>query len=85
MPVREENFEGAWKLLEDRYDNQRLSIKALLAAIFNLPALTRESGPELKSFYYTLCDSVEALAALKRPFDASGDWLVHLVVEKLDP
>lgn len=46
---------------------------------------TRESGPELKSFYYTLCDAVKALTALNRPFDASGDWLVHLVVGKLDP
>ncbi|XP_076686078.1 uncharacterized protein LOC143378149, partial [Andrena cerasifolii] len=85
LPVREENFEAAWKLLEDRYDNQRLSVKALMAAIFGLPSLTRESGPDLKDFYYTLCDSVEALAALKRPYDASGDWLVHLVIERLDP
>lgn len=53
LPVREEKFETAWKWLQDRYDNQRLMVRAL--------------------------------ATLKRPFDATCAWLVHLVAERLDP
>ena len=85
MPESEENFEVAWQLLQDRYDNQRLMVKAQMNTIFGLPTITRESGPELKRLFYTVCDSVKALEAMKRPYDASGDWLIHLIVERIDP
>ena len=60
-------------------------VTAQMKTIFNLPTLKDESGPDLKRVFYTLCDFVEALATLKRPFDATGDWLVHLVAQRLDP
>ena len=85
LPVRAATFARAWDLLQDHYENERLLVQAQMATIFGLPTLTRESSTDLKSFYFTVCDCVEALAAMERPFDATGDWLVHWVVEKLDP
>ena len=85
LPESEENFEAAWELLQERYANQRLLVKAQMNTIFGLPTIARESGPELKRLLYSVCDSVKALAAMKRPFDASGDWLIHLIVERIDP
>lgn len=85
MPEREENFEAAWQLLQERYDNQRLAVKAIMTNLFGLPTLTQESGPELKRIFYTVWDAVKALATLKRPFDTTGDWLVHLVADRMDP
>ena len=85
IPESEENFEAAWELLQERYENTRLMVKAQLNTIFGLPAFARESGPELKRLFYTICDSVKALISIKRPFDASGDWLVHFIVDRIDP
>ena len=85
IPESEENFEAAWELLQERYENPRLMVKAQLNTIFSLPTIARESGPELKRLFYTVCDSVKALSSIKRPFDASGDWLVHFIVDRIDP
>ena len=60
-------------------------VTAQMNTIFNLASIARESGSELKRLFYTGCDSVKALEVMKRPFDASGDWLVHLIVELIDP
>ena len=84
LPVRAATFARAWDLLQDHYENERVLVQAQMATIFGLPTLTRESTTELKTFYFTFCGCVEALAAMDRPFDASGDWLVYWLVEKLD-
>ncbi|XP_076667997.1 uncharacterized protein LOC143368801 [Andrena cerasifolii] len=84
LPVRAATFARAWDLLQDHYENERLLVQAQMETLFGLQPLTRESATEFKTFYFTFCDCVEALAAMERPFDCSGDWLVYLLVEKLD-
>lgn len=84
LPTREETFERAWLILKEHYENERLLVKAQMSNIFKMPSLTRESSADLKKLYFSVNDFVETLAVLKRTFEGTGDWLVHLIAERLD-
>lgn len=86
ISVTAENFQIAWKALEGRYENKRRLIEIHVAALYNLPKITRESASDL----HALCDKTErAISALKNlersPENIMSDILVYFLFQKLDP
>ncbi|XP_070527718.1 uncharacterized protein [Cardiocondyla obscurior] len=84
LEVSGANYEGAWELLKDRYDDRRAIVYAHIRAILELPRMHRENAADLRR----ICDGVSrhigALKALKRSVDAWDDLLVYMLSEKLD-
>ncbi|XP_076301924.1 uncharacterized protein LOC143220066 [Lasioglossum baleicum] len=84
IPVTDEDFSRAWKLLEKEYDSLAILVNAQLGVLLSLPSMKTESAAELKTLLNGTRNAVEALAALKRPVEYWSDWLNFITVQRLD-
>lgn len=82
--ITAENYEEAWKLLNDRYDDKRLIVNKHINEIFNIPNINRESEIGLRSILDTFLKHVRALKAIGRPTEKWDDLLIHLLALKID-
>lgn len=84
LELSDANYEIAWKILKERYDNKRVIVQSHIKAIIELPTMTKENAAELRQIADGAARHVQALKALKRPTDAWDDLLIYLLTSKLD-
>ncbi|XP_076660104.1 uncharacterized protein LOC143363391 [Halictus rubicundus] len=84
IPITDDDFPRAWKLLEREYDNVAMLVNAQLGVLLSLPGMRTASASELKTLLHGTQNAVEALAALKRPVEHWSDWLNYITVQRLD-
>lgn len=84
LPTTDENFEQAWKVLSDYYENKRLLTRSYLSHFTSLQKLKGESASDLRKLYHNVRSIVGSLASIGRPITSGQDLFVHLVVELLD-
>lgn len=65
-----QNYEIAWGLLTERYDNKRVIIQSHVRALFELPAITKESSAQLRSLVDSALKHTRVLHALGQPTDS---------------
>lgn len=82
--VTEANYEAAWELLRKRFDNTRVIVNVHLQALVNIPCVTSQSVPELRTLRDKTQEAYTALLNLKHPVKQWEDLLVFLTVSKLD-
>lgn len=83
IKITSDNYQAAWDLLEDRFENDRLIVYELLNNIYSIPTATGGSNG-IKLILDTTMESLRELKNLNRPIDEYSDWLVFLIVKKLD-
>lgn len=64
LETSNQNYEVAWGLLEERYDNPRLITQNHVKAIFEMPAISKESHTQLRSLVDVTLKHLRALKAL---------------------
>ncbi|XP_070170444.1 uncharacterized protein [Polyergus mexicanus] len=79
-----QNYEIAWGLLTERYDNKRVIIQSHVRALFELPAITKESSAQLRSLVDSAFKHTRALHALGQPTISWDALLFQLITSKLD-
>lgn len=79
-----QNYEIAWGLLTERYDNKRVIIQSHVRALFELPAIAKESSAQLRSLVDSAFKYTRALHALGQPTDSWDALLFQLITSKLD-
>lgn len=85
ISITADNFSVAWKALKARFENKKKLIDLHIAALYNLPPMSRESAAELHSLHNTADKFLSALKCLRRSSEEIlSDILVHFVVQKLD-
>lgn len=78
------NYEVAWKLLNERYNNLRLIARNHLKELFSLPVMNRESLQNLRKIVDSTNKHLQALKALGRPVSSWDDPIIYLISDKLD-
>ncbi|XP_018307114.1 uncharacterized protein [Mycetomoellerius zeteki] len=77
------NFPIAWKLLTERYANERRLLNLHLADLFALKSVTRENSPsELRKLLDAAKESIEALKSMNHP--VHDDILVFILTQRVD-
>nr|XP_012215482.1 PREDICTED: uncharacterized protein LOC105667925 [Linepithema humile] len=84
LPLTDAAYQGAWNDLVARYDNQRILLFVHMRNVLSCPNVAKSSPSEIKRLLATVNQSIRAFTSLKRPVDQWDDWLVHLLVSKLD-
>lgn len=84
IQISDTNYFIAWKLVCEKYQNDRLIINSHIQSIFELSALNRESKDGLCNLVHTMQKNVRCLEALKQPVQSWDALLVYLVNSKLD-
>ena len=84
LPLSNSKYQIALNSLTDRYDNQRLIVKTLLRAIFQLKPLQAEFAGELSKLIVAFEEKLMAIQALKvDTIPGEFVWVDHLS-KKLD-
>ncbi|XP_070528959.1 uncharacterized protein [Cardiocondyla obscurior] len=84
LEVSERNYDVAWDMLRERYDNKRVIVYTHIRSMIELPNMQRENAAELQR----MCDGVNrhfrALVAMQRSADQWDDLLIYMLSSKLD-
>lgn len=79
-----DNYDEAWDLLKERFNNERVIIQNHMQAIFDLSIISRESVTCLRTFYDGILRHMRALKVLKEPTDSWDTPMICLLTAKLD-
>ncbi|KMQ85031.1 hypothetical protein RF55_16696, partial [Lasius niger] len=85
LPTTGDNFDRAWSMLADHYENKRLLVRSCFSTFTAIPRMKNESAADLKHIFHGMLSTVGTLEGIGRPISDCTDLLVHLVVEMLDP
>lgn len=85
VQITSDNFQVAWNLLTNRYDNRRAIVTAHINAIFSLEPLKKESAAGLLHIYNTVQKHLSALKNLNRPTTEYNDILINRLINLFDP
>ncbi|KMQ87692.1 hypothetical protein RF55_12949 [Lasius niger] len=83
LKISDANYESAWQLLLDEYDDKQTLIHAHIHSFVNLPSMKTENVNELRKLRDIVSASLAALKNLERPVDQWDDLLVYLISQKL--
>lgn len=84
IQVTDLNYENAFKLLRERYENKRLIIQSHLRLLFELAQINKSNHIELRCFLDTIQKNVRALKSLGEPVEHWDTLLVYMFTLKLD-
>lgn len=81
-----ENYETAWELVKNRYENKKLLIHNHLEALFSLGKLDRNSAnsSNLRKLVDTVSKHLRALETLKMPTKQWDILVIHIIKKCLD-
>ncbi|XP_058456427.1 uncharacterized protein LOC131433839 [Malaya genurostris] len=83
--INNNDYNAAWKMLIERYEDKRLIIDKHIDALFNLPKLLSENASDLRKLIDTCTKNVEALKNLGLPVEGLGEcMMINRLVSKLD-
>ncbi|XP_037297668.1 uncharacterized protein LOC119190278 [Manduca sexta] len=78
------NYQVAWELLTNRYNNCRLLVHNHVKALFSLQALSKESPSSIRKLIDTILKNLRALKILGESTHAWDTLIIFLIVSKLD-
>lgn len=78
------NFNVAWQLLCDRYDNEQILVHNHIRAIFNIKPI-RENSVCIRQLVDNICGNLRSLKALGEPTEHWDSLITYIILEKLDP
>ncbi|XP_071646703.1 uncharacterized protein [Temnothorax longispinosus] len=84
LEISSQNYEVAWALVVERYDNRRIIIQSHIRALFDLSVISKESSTQLRSLVDAALRHTRALHALGQPTESWDALLFHLLTSKLD-
>lgn len=78
------NYESAWKLLCERYDNNNLLIHNHIKAIFNIPNVNKESSASFRQMVDELSKHLRSLETLQTKEETFETMIIYVLTNKLD-
>ena len=78
ISITDANYNIALTLLQDRYENKRTILQALLQAIWSQPVLKTELALEF-------IKHLRALVEISQPVEHWNDFLDFVLTDKMDP
>lgn len=84
LQTTDENYDTAWELLSNRYNNKRILVSTQLQILLNQKNLTFECANGLKALHDTTKECLHALKNLQINIDHWDPIMIHILTQKLD-
>ncbi|XP_070529958.1 uncharacterized protein [Cardiocondyla obscurior] len=84
LEISKLNYDIAWDMLHERYDNEHVIVYTHVRAMIDLPSMQRENATELQRMVDGVNRHVRALVAMQRSADRWDDLLIYILTAKLD-
>lgn len=78
------NYERAWKILNERFNNNQMLISNHLKRFFNLPTLNRDEPSKLVILVDGVNELINSLPGLEEPMNTWDAILIFCIFNKLD-
>lgn len=78
------NYEVAWKLLCERYHNDKVLISSHIQTILDIESISKESSPALRNLIDTINKNIRSLQTLNVDTKNWDILIIHIVSNKLD-
>lgn len=78
------NYEAAWSLLHERFNNTKLIIQAHIRKIINMPAISKANSSNLRQIIDEVRNNIAALDSLGQPTKHWDSILITTITDKLD-
>lgn len=85
LQISDENYEHAWSLLKNRYEDARLMMGEDFEVLSTLPYTKAQDCESIKNFVDTIRESVYNLEVMGYDTVIGGPPLVHQIIKKMDP
>nr|XP_029724589.1 uncharacterized protein LOC115264714 [Aedes albopictus] len=83
--VNNNDYNAAWRVLTERYEDKRVVVDKHVENLFNLPKVGQENATNMRKMIDTCTRNVEALKHQNLPVDGLGEqMLVNLIAAKMD-
>ena len=82
LPLTNDNYENALKLLKDRYGNNQIIISAHMNALVKLPKVRNNDIRGLRKFYDDIESNIRSLSSLGIETITHGTLIATLILEK---
>lgn len=79
------NYNVAWELLENRYNNNRLLVQNHVKALFSITSLNKESSAHIRKLIDNVLKNMRSLKNLGEPTEYWDTLIIYLMTSKLDP
>lgn len=80
----DENFQIAWSLLKEFYEDDNLIRDAHFDKLFGIKVMVEQSPAALRKLSTILIEHLQGLRNLKEPVEKWDSWLIYLLKTKLD-
>lgn len=84
LEISDHNFDIAWQLLKDRYENKRVIVQNHIKGIFELPVMSKENHGILRKIIDGFSKHQRALKSLGQPVNTWDTLLIYILSNKLD-
>ncbi|XP_072400934.1 uncharacterized protein [Diabrotica undecimpunctata] len=84
LEISDANYEIAWTILNDKYENIEKLINNQIKELFNLPVINKETHSSLSQLFDNTSRILKALEALNEPVQHWDSILVYLITTKLN-
>ena len=84
VSITNDNYEQAWDLLNNRYQNRREIVTSTLKRLVNNPPMRSDSPLELRKLVDTTMECIRSLKVMKVPVEHWDVIISYLIVDKLD-
>lgn len=78
--INEGNYEQAWRILTDRYENKRVIVESHIRGLFSLKRITSESSKDLRALVDEASRHVENLRFLKQELLGVSEHMVVFLI-----
>ncbi|KAF8786764.1 hypothetical protein HNY73_008437 [Argiope bruennichi] len=85
IPLSNDSYEEAWGKLMDRYDKKKKIINALIKTFLEQKGISQANSTNLRNIVDTSDEVLRGLKSLGEEASSRDPWLIHLLLQKLDP
>lgn len=82
---KKDNYNIAWGLIYDRFNNNRLLVNFHVQALFNIEPVQKESSCSLRNLIDVTNKNLRALKMMNEPTEHWDTLILHMISTKLDP
>lgn len=85
LEVSATNYQEAWTLLKERFENKKLIALSHIDSMYNFPSMRKESQADLRKFVDEIRRDLRALKSLGLKVEYWDVLLIYIFETKLDP
>ncbi|XP_012542665.2 uncharacterized protein LOC105840305 [Monomorium pharaonis] len=84
LEASDANYDIAWNILKERFENKNIIIHNHVKALFDLPQVIKDSHASLRDLSDSMSQHLRALESLGQPVESWDSIIIFLITTKLD-